>query len=222
MLTKPLIHWLLPPHLRSYISDTSDPPSPKDLNFINDFNVPLLLDSNQRGNSGFFSGIVSRHSSLGMLLAAPTSYIHDLWRSFDDSYMRPVFGGRGFVPYIPGSLTIAEEDEHHPSHFQSKQFLFLELVGYCFSIKLEQDLQTLSSTFAFCNQLMTNDQSCAIVNSVSEPKLAWIGTHEFMRSGDFWKNAGDCQHIEVLPLKVFNQFHYRYFSRRLVHTSDPV
>ncbi|KAH9576528.1 hypothetical protein CY35_01G166900 [Sphagnum magellanicum] len=117
MLTKPLIHWLLPPHLRSYISDTSDPPSPKDLNFINDFNVPLLLDSSQHSNSGFFSGIVSRHSSLGMLLAAPTSYIHDLWRSFDDSYMRPVFGGRGFVPYIPGSLTIAEEDEHHPSHF---------------------------------------------------------------------------------------------------------
>ncbi|CAM6043589.1 unnamed protein product [Sphagnum compactum] len=118
MLTKPLINWLLPVYLRSYsISDTSDPPSPKDLNSINDFHVPLLLDSEQRANGGLFNGMAPRRSSLSMLLAAPTSYIHDLWRSFDDSYMRPVFGGRGFVPYVPGYLSIAEEDEHNSSHF---------------------------------------------------------------------------------------------------------
>ncbi|CAM6008146.1 unnamed protein product, partial [Sphagnum balticum] len=97
MLTKPLINWLLPVYLRSYsISDTSDPPSPKDLNSINNFHVPLLLDSEQRANGGLFNGMAPRRSSLSMLLAAPTSYIHELWRSFDDSYMRPVFGGRGF------------------------------------------------------------------------------------------------------------------------------
>ncbi|CAK9218222.1 unnamed protein product [Sphagnum jensenii] len=118
MLTKPLINWLLPVYLRSYsISDTSDPPSPKDLNSINDFHVPLLLDSEQRANGGLFNGMAPRRSSLSMLLAAPTSYIHNLWRSFDDSYMRPVFGGRGFVPYVPGYLSIAEEDEHNSSHF---------------------------------------------------------------------------------------------------------
>ncbi|CAK9216172.1 unnamed protein product [Sphagnum troendelagicum] len=118
MLTKPLINWLLPVYLRSYsISDTSDPPSPKDLNSINNFHVPLLLDSEQRANGGLFNGMAPRRSSLSMLLAAPTSYIHDLWRSFDDSYMRPVFGGRGFVPYVPGYLSIAEEDEHNSSHF---------------------------------------------------------------------------------------------------------
>ncbi|CAK9871724.1 unnamed protein product [Sphagnum jensenii] len=118
MLTKPLINWLLPVYLRSYsISDTSDPPSPKDLNSINNFHVPLLLDSEQRANGGLFNGMAPRRSSLSMLLAAPTSYIHDLWRTFDDSYMRPVFGGRGFVPYVPGYLSIAEEDEHNSSHF---------------------------------------------------------------------------------------------------------
>jgi hypothetical protein len=26
-----------------------------------------------------------------------------LWRKFDDRFMRPVFGGRGFVPFVPGS-----------------------------------------------------------------------------------------------------------------------
>jgi len=118
ILTKPLINWLLPVYLRSYsISDTSDPPSPKDLNSINDFHVPLLLDSEQRANGGLFNGMAPRRSSLSMLLAAPTSYIHELWRSFDDSYMRPVFGGRGFVPYVPGYLSIAEEDERNSSHF---------------------------------------------------------------------------------------------------------
>ncbi|KAH9572271.1 hypothetical protein CY35_02G138800 [Sphagnum magellanicum] len=118
ILTKPLINWLLPVYLRSYsISDTSDPPSPKDLNSINDFHVPLLLDSEQRANGGVFNGMAPRRSSLSMLLAAPTSYIHELWRSFDDSYMRPVFGGRGFVPYVPGYLSIAEEDERNSSHF---------------------------------------------------------------------------------------------------------
>ncbi|GJP51043.1 hypothetical protein CLOM_g10213 [Closterium sp. NIES-68] len=31
------------------------------------------------------------------LLSARESDVHDLWRWFDDSYMRPMFGGRGFV-----------------------------------------------------------------------------------------------------------------------------
>ncbi|KAL9684878.1 hypothetical protein QQ045_022320 [Rhodiola kirilowii] len=32
-----------------------------------------------------------------------TSTVHYFWRKFDDRFMRPVFGGRGFVPFVPGT-----------------------------------------------------------------------------------------------------------------------
>lgn len=44
-----------------------------------------------------------RPSSLRSLLATPTRSVHRFWRRFDDAYMRPMFGGRGFVPIHPGS-----------------------------------------------------------------------------------------------------------------------
>lgn len=31
--------------------------------------------------------------------------VHHYWRTFDDSFMRPIFGGRGFTPVIPNSET---------------------------------------------------------------------------------------------------------------------
>lgn len=43
--------------------------------------------------------------SLRALLSTPTHTVHRYWRKFDDAFMRPVFGGRGFVPFIPGSPT---------------------------------------------------------------------------------------------------------------------
>jgi hypothetical protein len=46
-----------------------------------------------------------RPSSLRMLLTKPTHTVHYYWRKFDDALMRPMFGGRGFVPYTPGSPT---------------------------------------------------------------------------------------------------------------------
>lgn len=46
-----------------------------------------------------------RPSSLRMLLTKPTRTVHYYWRKFDDAFMRPVFGGRGFVPFVPGSPT---------------------------------------------------------------------------------------------------------------------
>lgn len=32
--------------------------------------------------------------------------VHYLWRIFDDTFMRPVFGGRGFVPGEPTQTQI--------------------------------------------------------------------------------------------------------------------
>ena len=37
-------------------------------------------------------------SKIGAFLRASTQDIHDLWKRFDLKFMRPYFGGRGFVP----------------------------------------------------------------------------------------------------------------------------
>lgn len=53
---------------------------------------------------------IARPSSLRMLLSKPTHTVHYYWRKFDNAFMRPVFGGRGFVPFVPGSPT--EQSSH--------------------------------------------------------------------------------------------------------------
>lgn len=35
------------------------------------------------------------------LLTCPVRSVHYYWRKFDDAFMRPVFGGRGFTPHSP-------------------------------------------------------------------------------------------------------------------------
>jgi len=114
MATKPLIRWLLPGSSRYVHSDSSEPTTPKDNPLGSEYHVPLLLGPDQQTPNPHPG---PRRSSLAMLLAAPTSFIHDAWRTFDDTYMRPVFGGRGFVPYVASSLTIAEDDDAYPTHF---------------------------------------------------------------------------------------------------------
>ncbi|KAG9147328.1 hypothetical protein Leryth_020582 [Lithospermum erythrorhizon] len=96
LLTKPLINHLLPPSkdLMRMISD--EPLSPKS------FIVPLL--NGQESDIGNHQP-ARRPSRLRMLLSTPTHTVHYYWRKFDDSFMRPVFGGRGFVPIVPGSPT---------------------------------------------------------------------------------------------------------------------
>ncbi|GAA0141609.1 secondary carrier transporter [Lithospermum erythrorhizon] len=96
LLTKPLINHLLPPSkdLIRMISD--EPLSPKS------FIVPLL--NGQESDIGNHQP-ARRPSRLRMLLSTPTHTVHYYWRKFDDSFMRPVFGGRGFVPIVPGSPT---------------------------------------------------------------------------------------------------------------------
>lgn len=117
--TKPLISWLLPPQYRSTASDASGL-SPK-VSLDADFHIPLLNDTQQDDNSSIYdrTGIsqilngLPRPQSIGMLLTAPRSKIHHIWRKFDDAYMRPTFGGRGYVRLMSrrGGMDIPEEDE---------------------------------------------------------------------------------------------------------------
>ncbi|KAL3508040.1 hypothetical protein ACH5RR_033422 [Cinchona calisaya] len=94
LMTKPLIRLLLPSpkHLNRMIS--SEPVTPKS------FIVPLL---NGQDSEADLPAPVPRPTSLRMLMTAPRHTVHYYWRKFDDAFMRPVFGGRGFVPYVPGS-----------------------------------------------------------------------------------------------------------------------
>ncbi|XP_047340925.1 sodium/hydrogen exchanger 1-like [Impatiens glandulifera] len=101
LLTKPLIRYMLNPNDMGHIDAISDPNTPK-----SSVSVPLLQGQESR-DVEFDIGIITltRPSSLRMFLTTPTHMVHRVWRQFDDSFMRPVFGGRGFVPYEPGSPT---------------------------------------------------------------------------------------------------------------------
>uniref|UniRef100_A0ACD5YBZ4 Uncharacterized protein n=1 Tax=Avena sativa TaxID=4498 RepID=A0ACD5YBZ4_AVESA len=93
ILTKPLIRFLLP----ASNNTISDPPSPKSLH------SPLL--TSMLGSDLETAIPIVRPSSLRMLLTKPAHTVHYYWRKFDDALMRPMFGGRGFVPFSPGSPT---------------------------------------------------------------------------------------------------------------------
>ncbi|KAI3749299.1 hypothetical protein L2E82_19906 [Cichorium intybus] len=102
LLTKPIIRWLLP--------DETDPSTP------NSSSMPLLQNGHdhdhdhdhdlevENGNNG----TSSTRPSLKMLLDSPSNTVHHYWRKFDDSCMRPVFGGRGFVSHATGTRDMGE------------------------------------------------------------------------------------------------------------------
>ncbi|XP_042520791.1 sodium/hydrogen exchanger 2-like [Macadamia integrifolia] len=96
LLTKPLIRLLLPSKPLSSIL-SSEPSSPKS------FITPLLQNGQHDSEVG--GHYIPRPTSLRMLLATPSKSVHYYWRKFDNGFMRPVFGGRGFVPFVPGSPT---------------------------------------------------------------------------------------------------------------------
>lgn len=101
-MTKPLIRFLLPHPKHTTSMTISDPSSPKS------FLTPLLetgLDSEADLGLGGHEHDVPRPNSIRALLTTPTRSVHRYWRKFDDAFMRPVFGGRGFVPFVPGSPT---------------------------------------------------------------------------------------------------------------------
>lgn len=79
-LTKPLILCLLPHQTCNAFHETR---SPKD-----DLDVPFLsLEESTTTN------LIRAKDSLTMLFDRPVYTIHSYWRRFDDSYMRPAFGG---------------------------------------------------------------------------------------------------------------------------------
>ncbi|OMO55345.1 Na+/H+ exchanger [Corchorus olitorius] len=93
-------------HGRSY--QHYDPSTPKSVS------VPLL-GSGQDSFDDSLSG-VPRPGSIRALLTTPTHTVHHYWRKFDNAFMRPMFGGRGFVPFVPGSPT--ERSVHNPPQWQ--------------------------------------------------------------------------------------------------------
>ncbi|OWM74126.1 sodium/hydrogen exchanger 2-like isoform X1 [Punica granatum] len=97
LITKPLVRYLLPSPKHFTSMTSSEPSSPKS------FIIEPLLSNGQCSESNGQN--VPRPSSLRMLLTTPSRSVHHYWRKFDDSFMRPVFGGRGFVPFVPGSPT---------------------------------------------------------------------------------------------------------------------
>lgn len=123
-LTPPLIAWLYPPHMRANRSDVSGTLSPK-ASFDADFHIPLLMETNGDGEHDGENGTserlpinqylrnLTRFESISMLLTAPRSTIHHVWRKFDDAYMRPTFGGRGYVRLMSrrGMESPAEDED---------------------------------------------------------------------------------------------------------------
>lgn len=104
LITKPLVQWLQPSHLMS--NENSEPGTPKEATITSELQVPLLEDG-----ESLQCQTTGRNSGLRTLLRSSTSStVHHFWRKFDDTYMRPVFGGRGFVPHLPGLPSREMED----------------------------------------------------------------------------------------------------------------
>lgn len=101
-MTKPLIEAVLLRNAKPTVSDATDSPSLEDLRL-------LFLENGDPVDEGS-NQPVRKRSSLRLLMANPTSTVHYFWRKFDDRFMRPVFGGRGFVPFVPCSPTGAADE----------------------------------------------------------------------------------------------------------------
>ncbi|KAM7278526.1 hypothetical protein ACFE04_005660 [Oxalis oulophora] len=99
MMTKPLIRLLLPQPKQTSSLSLPDLSTPKSIT------VPLLEGEQQDSFIDITGPGAARPNSIRALLTTPTHTVHYYWRKFDNAFMRPVFGGRGFVPFVPGSPT---------------------------------------------------------------------------------------------------------------------
>lgn len=114
LLTKPLVRWLLPQHTYSGSIMSSEL-----LSSEMSLAMPLLTNGDDP-KWDMAGDRIPRRTVLRMLLMTPVRSVHYYWRMFDDSFMRPVFGGRGFVPFTPGSLN---EDIVHQSVLGEQQIV---------------------------------------------------------------------------------------------------
>ncbi|KAK2646526.1 hypothetical protein Ddye_021721 [Dipteronia dyeriana] len=97
LMTKPLVRILLPSPKNLSRMLSSEPCTHKS------FTVPLLSSGHDSEANQKSQDVPPRPTSLRMLLSTPSHTVHHYWRKFDNAFMRPVFGGRGFVPVVPGS-----------------------------------------------------------------------------------------------------------------------
>ncbi|XP_074311537.1 sodium/hydrogen exchanger 1-like [Silene latifolia] len=102
--TKPLIKAIMGGPVRA-LSDATDIPS---LEYLN---IPFLENGGPNENDNDDDPEHQRRA-ISLIVKYPTSAAHHIWRKFDDKFMRPVFGGRGFVPYEPASPTGAADPIH--------------------------------------------------------------------------------------------------------------
>ncbi|KAK8634170.1 hypothetical protein V6N13_014999 [Hibiscus sabdariffa] len=107
LMTKPLIRFVLP-QPKATTSMLSDQSSPKSME------APFLGSGLDSFDDSFVG--IHRPDSIRALLTTPAHTVHYYWRKFDNAFMRPMFGGRGFVPFVPGSPT--ERSEHNISQWQ--------------------------------------------------------------------------------------------------------
>lgn len=103
-MTKPLVRLLLPPPKHLTRSLSSEPSTPS-------FLVPILDHNQNNGNQ--------RPNPFRAILSSPSRSVHHYWRKFDNAFMRPVFGGRGFVPVVHDS---AEEDSEPQWEWERTSF----------------------------------------------------------------------------------------------------
>ncbi|XP_072976701.1 sodium/hydrogen exchanger 1-like isoform X1 [Typha angustifolia] len=100
-ITKPLVQALLSCNSKSLNDEDTNQSGLEDIHY-------LFLENGRANESE--NNRASLRRSLGMLIMHPTHTIHYFWRKFDDKYMRPIFGGRGFVPSDLGSSSNDVED----------------------------------------------------------------------------------------------------------------
>lgn len=70
----------------------------------------LFLENGENTDQGSNQQAAPRASGLRLLISYPTTTVHYFWRKFDVKFMRPVFSGRGFVPFVPSSPTDAVDE----------------------------------------------------------------------------------------------------------------
>lgn len=97
LLTKHLVRFLFDPSNNPNDTVPSEPSSPTSLA------LPLIHNGEGSEANGTSSRNVGRPPSLQMFLSAPSYTVHYYWRKFDNAFMRPVFGGRGFAEFVPGT-----------------------------------------------------------------------------------------------------------------------
>ncbi|CAK8564144.1 unnamed protein product [Lathyrus sativus] len=92
-ITKPLIEAVQLRHSKQSVSDSTDYHDELRLLFLgSDASI------SETNNQPF-----QRRSNLSLMMRYPATTVHYYWRQFDDKFMRTIFGGRDFVPVVPGT-----------------------------------------------------------------------------------------------------------------------